>query len=106
MRPVGIAPLDRFVRDEPGVAPAPHPSCSRAPAADVRLVLIWDPECESIQPGQSLRCEVKDELVAVVDEPIAVDWFVMADRQIAGEPRGGTRRIPIDRDRLDPMDDV
>src|SRR5205823_6678700 len=61
---------------------------------------------ESIQPGRSLRREVKNELVTIVDEPITVDWFVMADCQIAREPGRGACRISIDRDRLDPVDDV
>ena len=53
-----------------------------------------------------MRREVEDELVAVVQEAVAVDRLVVADRQIAGQAGGGAGRRPIDGDRLDPVDDV
>ena len=41
VRPVLVAALDRFVRDEPGVAAASHPAGRGPPAADVRLILVF-----------------------------------------------------------------
>jgi hypothetical protein len=53
-----------------------------------------------------MRREVEDELVAVVQKAIAVDRLVMADRKIAIQAGSCTRRVPIDRNRLNPMNDV
>ena len=106
MWPVPVAPLDRFIRDEPGVAAAAHARRARAPPADIGLILVGHAEREPIEACGSTRREVKDELVAVVDEPIAVDRLVMADRQIAREAGGRAGRLVIDRDGLYPVNDV
>ena len=49
---------------------------------------------------------MKDELVAVVDEAIAVDRLVVPDIHVAIEPRRCAGGVAIDRDRLDPVDRV
>jgi hypothetical protein len=49
---------------------------------------------------------MKDELVAVVQEPPAVDRLVMADRQVAFEPRPRAGERLLDRDRLDPVNRI
>ena len=56
-----------------------------------------------VRPG---RREVKDELVAIVDEPATVDGFVMPQRQIAIQPGRRPGRIALDRDGLDPVERV
>src|SRR5579863_2243060 len=104
MRPVRVATLDRFVRDEPRVAAAAYAGRTGPPASRVRLILIRHAERKPLERRRSLRREVKNELVAVVDEPIAVDRLVMPDCQIARQPGGGPGRVPIDRDRFDPVD--
>jgi hypothetical protein len=49
---------------------------------------------------------MKDELVAVVDEALAVDGFIVTDREVVFEsgPRSGQGLF--DRNRLDPVNDV
>ena len=70
------------------------PSAARSPAGDVRLVLIGHAEREPIEPGLAVRREVEHELVAVVQEPVAVDRLVVADGQVAREAGGGAGRSP------------
>jgi hypothetical protein len=49
---------------------------------------------------------MKDELVTIVDEPGAVDWLVVAHRQVAIQTGGRSRRVAVDCDRLDPVQRV
>ena len=49
---------------------------------------------------------MEDELVAIVDEPGAVDWLVVAQRQVAIQSGGRPCRVTVDSDRLDPMQRV
>ena len=77
-----------------------------APPAHVGLILIRHAERKAIEAGGSLRGEVKDELVAIVDEAVAVDRLVVADGKIAREAGGRAGRFSIDGDRLDPVNDV
>ena len=75
------------------------PSAAAAPAADVRLILIRDAERQAVERRRPGRREMKHELVAVVEEAIAVDRLVVADRQVAVEPgrrAGQLRSIAID----------
>ena len=51
--------------------------------------------------GASGRREMKNELVTVVDEPVAVDRLVVTDRQIHS-----AACLAVDRDRLHPVDGV
>ena len=104
--PVSIAMLDGLVRDEPRVAAAPHALGRAAPAPDVRRVLIGHAERQPIHPRRALRREMEDELVAVVQEAVAVDRLVVPHGQVALEIRRGARRGAVDRDRLHPVDDV
>ena len=68
------------------------PSAAAAPARDVRLILVGDAERQPIERRRAVRREVKDELVAVVQEAVAVDRLVVADRQVAGQPGRRARR--------------
>ena len=106
MRPIAVAPLDRLVRNEPGVAAAAHALGPGAPPADVGLILVRHAEREAVQRRRSVRREVKNELVAVVEESVAVDRLVVADRQVPGQPGGGAGRRSFDRDRFDPVNQV
>ena len=106
MRPVAVAPLDRLVGMNQVLPRQRTPSGRTTPSRDVRLVLIGDAERKTIERGRTLWREVKNELVAVVQETIAVDRLVVTDGQIAREPGGSTGRFPVDGDRLDPVNDV
>ena len=104
--PVAIAPLDRLVGDEPRVPAAAHAVRPRLPPPDVRLILIGHAERQPIEPGRSLRREVKDEFLTVVQEPVTVDRLVVADREVPRQPGRGARRVFLDGDRLHPVDGV
>src|ERR1043166_3768305 len=78
MRAIAIAPLNGLVRNEPRVAAATDAVGGRAPARDVRGVLIGDTERETVELGCARRREVEHELVAVVQKPIAVDRLLGA----------------------------
>ena len=101
-----IATLYGVVGDEPGVAAAPHAARGARPSSDVRLVLVLHADREPVEPGDPTGREVEHELVAVVQEPVAVDGLVVPDRQIVGEAGPRASEVAIDRDRLDPVDDV
>ena len=106
MRPFLVAALDRLVGNEPGVSPAPEPASGRAPARDVRRVLIPHADGPPVKPGPAARGEMKDELLAVVEKAVAVDRLVVADGEILVQPGPDAGGVPIDRDRLDPVDDI
>src|SRR5262249_27215816 len=102
MGPIAIAPLNRFVRDEPRVATAPNAVRRAVPARDVRRILVRDAKRQTIELRGAARREVEHELVAVVEEPIAVDWLVVADGEVAVEARVPPGELAFDRNRLDP----
>ena len=58
VRAIAVAPLNRLVRDEPGVAAAADAVGRAAPARDVRLILIGHAEREPVERA-SRRCGVK-----------------------------------------------
>ena len=76
------------------------------PALDVRGVLVGHADGPAIEPRAAARREVEDELVAVVDEAVAVDRLVVADRHVAIEPGRRAGGLAVDGDRLDPVDRV
>ena len=99
VRPVAVAALNRLVRDEPRVAAAPQAVAGLGPALDVRRVLIGHADGAAIEPRPAARREVKDELVAVVHEPVAVDRLVVADGDVPVEPApapAASRSMAID----------
>src|SRR5262245_22284732 len=49
---------------------------------------------------------MKNEFVAVVEKPVAVDRFVVADGEIARQPGGGAGGRLVDGYRLEPVNDV
>src|SRR6185369_8517001 len=107
MRAVAVAALDRLVRNEPRVAAATPVFlglAGRAPALDVRLVLIGHAHGTPVEARPAARREVKDELVAVVDEPLAVDRLVVPDGEVFFEPRAHAGGVTVDRNRLHPVD--
>ena len=106
MRPVAIAALDGFVGNEPGVAAAAPPAPRGRPALDVRRILIRHPHGLAVQPGPPRGREVKDELVAVVHEPVAVDRLVVPHGHVTTETRARAGGVVIDRDRLHPVNGV
>src|SRR5262249_24484599 len=55
---------------------------------------------------RSWRGEVEDDLLAVVQEPVVVVWFVVPYREILFKFCPCARQHLLDRNRLDPMDGV
>ena len=106
MRALFVAALDGVVRDEPGVAAAAEVVRGCAPARDVRLVLIFHADRPATERRVALRREMEHELVAIVEEPLAVDRLVMADGQVLLETGSRAGQRLFNRDRFDPMDRV
>src|SRR5207249_4344384 len=106
MRSVAVAALNRLVWNEPGVAAAPDAIGRAAPARDVRRVLVGDAEREPVEARRAVARQVEHELVAIVQEAVAVDRLVVADREVARQAGGEAGRLALDGDRLDPMNDV
>src|SRR5205823_844933 len=106
VRAILVAALDRVIGNEPGISSAAPVLGGGPPSADVRFVLVADANPLAVERSASARTEMKDELVAVVDEAIAVDRLVVPDIHVAIEPRRCAGGVAIDRDRLDPVDRV
>jgi hypothetical protein len=66
------------------------------PPTDVRGVLVLHADRLAIERRFPRWCEVEDELVTVVDEPLTVDRLVMTHREV----------FLVDRNRFDPVDGV
>ena len=73
---------------------------------DVRLILILHAHGVAIERRVPARREVEHELVAVVEEPAAVDGLVVPDREVVDEPGPRPGQPLLDRDRLDPVNGV
>src|SRR5687767_7173619 len=99
MRPILLAALDRFVGDEPGVAAASHAGRGRAPASDIRLVLILHAHRLSLERRSAGGAEVKNELMAVVEKAAAVDRLVVPDCQVVLETGPDAGQSLFDGDR-------
>ena len=106
MRAVAVAALDGLVGHEPGIAAAAQPVAGRCPALDVGGVLVGHSNGAPVEPRAPAGREMKDVLVAVVDEALAVDGLVVAYSDIAVEAGRRAGLCAIDRDRLDPVDRV
>ena len=101
-----FAALDRVVGDEPGVAAAPHAARGGLPPRHIGLILILHAHRVAIERRVPARREMEYELMAVVEEPAAVDGLVMPDREVVGKPGTSPRKPLLDRDRLDPVNGV
>jgi len=44
--------------------------------------LVGYADCLAVERGSSLRGQVKDELVAIIDKPVAIDRFIVADGEV------------------------
>src|SRR5438128_818064 len=86
VRTVLVAALNRLVGDEPRVPPAAHVPPAGRPPVHIRSVLVLHPDRAAIQRRPSIRRELEDEFLAVVDEAIAVDRLVVADIQVPRQP--------------------
>ena len=76
------------------------------PPGDVRFILVGHAYRQPIQGRLPAWAEVKDELLAFVQEPRAVDRLVVADGKVAVQPGLASRVAPVDGDRLDPVNGV
>ena len=62
---------------------------------------LLQPKMEQIEPIQLNTAgfrEMKNVFVAVVYEPVGVDWLVVPDGQVARQARRGAGRLLVDRD--------
>src|SRR5688572_1621425 len=73
VRPLVGAALDGVVGQEPGVAAAPQPRAGALPPGDVGLVLVFHADGGPFERRGAPGAEVKHKLVAIVEEPAAVD---------------------------------
>src|SRR6516165_1756646 len=106
MRTIAIPLLNRLVGNEPGIAAASHAPGSLLPPPNVRLILIGNAQGKPVKVrGAALR-EMEDKFVTVVQEAIAVDRLIVPDRKVSRQLRRGPCRVPVNRDGLDPMNDV
>ena len=95
MRSLFSAALDRFIRNEPGVAAAAYISSARVrPTSDVTLVLIRHAERKPVDVDLAIDSEVKNVFVAVVQKSLGTDRLKMSERSI------------LDGDRFDPVNRV
>ena len=69
-------------------------------------VLVGDPDGSPVEGDIAGPREVEDVLVARVQVPAGLQRLVVADGEVAREPGRSPREVPVDRDRLHPMDDV
>jgi hypothetical protein len=106
MRPFLVAALNRVVGQEPGVAAASQTRSGLLPARHIRGVLILHADGLAVDRGIAGPAEMEDELVAIVEEPLAVYGLVVADGNVAGKPGARSGQGFFDRDRFDPVDDV
>jgi len=106
VRPVAVAALNGVVRDEPRVAAAALAAAGRRPARHVGLILIPHADGAPVERRPAAGREMKNELVAVIHEPVAVDRLVVADGHVVIEADARSDRGLIDRDRLHPVNGV
>src|SRR5687767_9483928 len=99
MRAIFVSVLDGSVGDEPGIAAAADARGCPLPPADVRLILVANANCLTIEWRISVMREMEHELMAVVQEPGAVDWLVVANRQVVVQPRPAARQRLLNGDR-------
>ena len=100
MRPLTRAALDRLIWHEPGIATTPAvATLCVSPPSNVALVSVRDANRETVRRRVSMLREMKNELVAVRDEPLRVDRFEVTDGDFLAD-------TSLDRDRLDPVKGV
>src|SRR6187431_1175541 len=99
MRTLLVAALDGVVGQEPRIAAAAQPRPGLRPARHVRLILILHADGLPIDRRVAALAEMEDELVAIVEESLAVDGLVVADGQIVGETGAGSGQRLFDGDR-------
>src|SRR6185312_13447529 len=100
MRTLFRPPLDRFVGNEPGIAPTTQIApAAMAPARNVALVLIGHAEGEAIERRLSLWREVENIFVAIVQVTRRADRLEMPARDLLVH-------VVRQTDRLDPVDCV
>src|SRR4051794_3346627 len=81
MRSLLLATLDRFIRNEPGVAAAPAVAATRvSPARNVGFVGVRHTEREPIERRLSFEREMKNVFVAVVQVARGIDRLEMSAR--------------------------
>src|SRR2546425_3453141 len=101
------APIpDGAVGDEPGVATTPAVPFRRGPARHVGLVLILHSDGQAVERDPSRLGEMEHELVAVIQEPGALDRLEMAHGDVPVHPGIIADILLLYGDGLDPVDDV
>src|SRR5438270_6523067 len=83
--PFFLAPLNRLIGNEPGIAATTAIAPARVrPARNVAFVLIWNAEREPVDRCFSLGREMKNVFMAVVQETLRVNRFEMSEGRCAG----------------------
>src|SRR6266571_7213019 len=99
VRPLLCPLVYGFIGNKPRVAPATFVLAVRVgPTINVGFVSVGHADSQSIQLCFALRSEMKNVLVAIVQEPARVDRFEMPVRV--------RFRSPLNRDGLDPVDGI
>src|SRR5262245_10792877 len=94
MRPFLGPTLNRFIRNEPGVAATtPVASAGMTPPGDVALILIGHAEGEAIERCLTLRGEMKNIFVTIVQEPRGTDRFEVSAGDILALLVGQSNRF-------------
>src|SRR2546423_8686614 len=93
MRALFFAALDCFVGDKPVVAATtPVATAGVTPARDVTFIRIRNTERETVERCLSLRGEMKNVLVTIIQKPPRIDRLEMFARDFSA--------LILDRDRL------
>src|SRR5688500_13477684 len=95
VRPLLVAALNGVVGQKPGIAAAAQPRSGALPARDVGCVLILHAYRRPVERRGAFRAEVKDKLVAIVEEPAAVDRLVVADGEVILQAAAGPDRKSV-----------
>jgi len=77
--------LNRFIRDEPGVASSPEVLVCFFPASNIGFILVFHPDCELVNGYVPDFCEMKDIFVAVTEVTCAVDGLIVSNRDVIGD---------------------
>ena len=107
MRALFVAALNGFVRHEPGIATATAiRAVGAAPTVDIGLILVFDADRKAVEGDVAALGQMEDILVAIVDIAWAVDGFIMAHRDIAGDTGVVADVFLLDGDGFDPVNNV
>ena len=106
MGPFTLSILYGCIWNKPGVPSASDAITPGLPPRNIRSVLVGYADGLSVEWSSALRCQVKDELVAIIDKPVAINWLIVANAEVSIERCPSAAGGAVDCDRLNPMNDV